>query len=150
MGGDAESTRTDDDVGIRELAPSRNGQRRVRETDGTRLHNVVLSDVHSPAARANYRAFAPRLKLGRRWSRCRPNQLSPPASCRPSDQAVQTDKEQAQREQNDWLTWLTSLRDPTECAGSNDAAPRYSSVGVGSSGAPNQAQEQRINFLVVT
>src|SRR5436853_7380446 len=60
MGGDAESTRTDDYVGIRELAPSRNGQRRVRETDGTRLHNVVLSDVHSPAARANYRAFAPR------------------------------------------------------------------------------------------
>src|SRR5438105_6391446 len=77
MGGDAESTRTDDDVGIRELAPSRNGQRRVRETDGTRLHNVVLSDVHSPAARANYRAFAPRLKLGRRWSRWRPDQLSP-------------------------------------------------------------------------
>src|SRR5438132_14253036 len=55
MGGDAESTRTDDYVGIRELAPSRNGQRRVRETDGTRLHNVVLSDVHSPAARAHYR-----------------------------------------------------------------------------------------------
>src|SRR5881296_2477799 len=77
MGGDAESTRTDDYVGIRELAPSRNGQRRVRETDGTRLHNVVLSDVHSPAARANYRAFAPRLKLGRRWSRWRPDQLSP-------------------------------------------------------------------------
>src|SRR5260370_23549452 len=41
MGGDAESTRTDDYVGIRELATSRNGQRRVRETDGTRLHNVV-------------------------------------------------------------------------------------------------------------
>src|SRR5712691_7762480 len=77
MGGDAESTRTDDYVGIRELAPSRNGQRRVRETDGTRLHNVVLSDGHSAAARANYRAFAPRLKLGRRWSRWRPDQLSP-------------------------------------------------------------------------
>src|SRR2546421_12877522 len=77
MGGDAESTRTDDYVGIRELAPSRNGQRRVRESDGTRLHNVVLSDIHSPAARANYRAFAPRLKLGRRWSRWRPDQLSP-------------------------------------------------------------------------
>jgi hypothetical protein len=43
-GGDAESTRTDDYVGIRELAPSRNGQRRVRETDGTHLHDVVLSD----------------------------------------------------------------------------------------------------------
>src|SRR5438309_2210318 len=52
MGGDAESTRTGDYVGIRELAPSRSGQRRVRETDGTRLHNVILSDVHSPAARA--------------------------------------------------------------------------------------------------
>src|SRR2546430_15445785 len=74
MGGDAESTRTDDYVGIRELAPSRNGQRRVRETDGTRLHKVVLSDVHSRAAGANYRAFAPRLKLGRRWSRWRPDQ----------------------------------------------------------------------------
>src|SRR5438552_17822905 len=92
MGGDAESTRTDDYVGIREVAPSRNGQRRVRETDGTRLHNVVLSDVHSPAARANYRAFAPRLKLGRRWSRWRPDQLHRTATCRPSDQAVQTDR----------------------------------------------------------
>src|SRR6266487_3231472 len=101
MDGDAESTRTDDYVGIRELAPSRNGQRRVRETDGTRLHNVVLSDVHSPAARANYRAFAPRLKLGRRWSRGGLTSYHRTATCRPSDQAVQTDKEQAQREQND-------------------------------------------------
>src|SRR5262245_52554659 len=57
MGGDAESTRTDDDGGIRELAPSRNGQRRVRETDGTCLMgnpSGSLSSMRGGAERPTY------------------------------------------------------------------------------------------------
>ena len=63
MGGDAESTRTDDYVGIRELAPSRNGHRRVRETDGTRLHRRRHTEPTEGPFNADLRQFVLNLPL---------------------------------------------------------------------------------------
>src|SRR5205085_4002603 len=44
-----------------------------------------VTSTHLPHA-PNYRAFAPRLKLGRRWSRWRPDQLSLHSHLSASDQ----------------------------------------------------------------